>query len=132
MSSRRKEVIYSDIRGDLALNPATDDVLLVTNEEAIRTSIINLLNTDRYERVMQPNIGSNIRGLLFENADVQTAYNLRELIYETIETFEPRCQLIDVVVEDDQDRNAYNLYITFNLINQAEPQLLEFALERVR
>lgn len=130
--SRRKEVIYSDIRGDLSLNPATDDVLLVTNEDAIRTSIINLLNTDRYERVMQPNIGSNIRSLLFENADVQTAYNLRELIYETIETFEPRCQLIDVIVEDDQDRNAYNLYITFTLINKSEPQLLEFALERVR
>ena len=69
--SRRKEVIYSDIRGDLSLNPATDDVLLVTNEDAIRTSIINLLNTDRYERVMQPNLGSNIRALLFENADVQ-------------------------------------------------------------
>ena len=130
--SRRKEVIYSDIRGDLSLNPATDDVLLVTNEDAIRTSIINLLNTDRYERVMQPNIGSNIRSLLFENADVQTAYNLRELIYETIETFEPRCQLIDVIVEDDQDRNAYNRYITFTLINKSEPQLLEFALERVR
>ena len=130
--SRRKEVIYSDIRGDLSLNPATDDVLLVTNEDAIRTSIINLLNTDRYERVMQPNIGSNIRSLLFENADVQTAYNLRELIYETIETFEPRCNLIDVIVEDDQDRNAYNLYITFTLINKSEPQLLEFALERVR
>lgn len=130
--SRRKEVIYSDIRGDLSLNPATDDVLLVTNEDAIRTSIINLLNTDRYERVMQPNIGSNIRALLFENADVQTAYNLRELIYETIETFEPRCQLIDVIVEDDQDRNAYNLYITFTLVNKSEPQLLEFALERVR
>ena len=61
--SRRKEVIYSDIRGDLSLNPATDDVLLVTNEDAIRTSIINLLNTDRYERVMQPNLGSNIRAL---------------------------------------------------------------------
>jgi|TARA_R100000455_G_C6269051_1_gene124616 phage baseplate assembly protein W len=130
--SRRKEVIYSDIRGDLSLNPATDDVLLVTNEDAIRTSIINLLNTDRYERVMQPNLGSNIRALLFENADVQTAYNLRELIYETIETFEPRCNLIDVIVEDDQDRNAYNLYITFTLINKSEPQLLEFALERVR
>jgi len=130
--SRRKEVIYSDIRGDLSLNPATDDVLLVTNEEAIRTSIINLLNTDKYERVMKPNLGSNIRALLFENADVQTAYNLRELIYETIETFEPRCQLIDVIVEDDQDRNAYNLYITFTLINKSEPQLLEFALERVR
>ena len=130
--SRRKEVIYSDIRGDLSLNPATDDVLLVTNEDAIRTSIINLLNTDIYERVMQPNLGSNIRALLFENADVQTAYNLRELIYETIETFEPRCNLIDVIVEDDQDRNAYNLYITFTLINKSEPQLLEFALERVR
>tara|TARA_R100000231_G_scaffold4342_4_gene7425 strand:- start:1471 stop:1866 length:396 start_codon:yes stop_codon:yes gene_type:complete len=130
--SRRKEVIYSDIRGDLSLNPATDDVLLVTNEDAIRTSIINLLNTDRYERVMKPNLGSNIRALLFENADVQTAYNLRELIYETIETFEPRCNLIDVIVEDDQDRNAYNLYITFTLINKSEPQLLEFALERVR
>ena len=129
--SRRKEVIYSDIRGDLSLNPATDDVLLVTNEEAIRTSIINLLNTDKYERVMKPNLGSNIRALLFENADVQTAYNLRELIYETIETFEPRVNGVRVDVRR-QDNNQLYVTVYYNIKNGLQNQTTDFTVTRVR
>ena len=130
--SRRKEVIYSDIRGDLNLNPATDDILLLNNSDAIKLSIINLLNTNRYERLMQPNIGSDIRSILFENATPQTSFNLREFIFETIDTFEPRCNLIDVVIEDDSDRNAYNVYITFTIQGVEGNQVIDLVLDRVR
>lgn len=130
--SRRKEVIYSDIRGDLNLNPATDDILLLNNSDAIKHSIINLLNTNRYERLMQPNIGSDIRSILFENATPQTSFNLREFIFETIDTFEPRCNLIDVVIEDDSDRNAYNVYITFTIQGVQGNQVIDLVLNRVR
>jgi|TARA_B110000879_G_C11177569_1_gene516802 phage baseplate assembly protein W len=130
--SRNKNIVYSDLRFDLAVNPATDDLLLVTNEAAIEQSIKNLLNTNRYERVFRPDVGSSIRSLLFENSGPQTAYNLRELIYETIINYEPRCNLMDVIVEDDSDRNQYNVYITFSAINAEEPVVLDLILSRVR
>jgi phage baseplate assembly protein W len=130
--SRNKNIVYSDLRSDLAVNPATDDILLTTNEASIEQSIKNLLNTNRYERVFRPDVGSSIRSLLFENAGPQTAYNIRELIYETILNYEPRCNLIDVVVEDDSDRNQYNIYITFSAINAEEPVVLDLILNRVR
>jgi phage baseplate assembly protein W len=130
--SRRTETIYSDLRGDLAINPANDDILLQKNEDSIKTSIINLLNTDRGERLMQPRIGSNIRALLFELNTPQTAFNLREMIYETIDTFEPRCNLIEVAIEDDADRNAYNCYITYSTQVRETPQTIDVILSRVR
>ena len=130
--SRNKNIVYSDLRFDLAVNPATDDLLLATNEVAIEQSIKNLLNTNRYERVFRPDVGSSIRSLLFENSGPQTAYNLRELIYETIINYEPRCNLMDVIVEDDSDRNQYNVYITFSAINAEEPVVLDLILSRVR
>jgi len=130
--SRNKNIVYSDLRSDLAVNPATDDLLLTTNEASIEQSIKNLLNTNRYERVFRPDVGSSIRSLLFENSGPQTAYNIRELIYETILNYEPRCNLIDVIVEDDSDRNQYNIYITFSAINAEEPVVLDLILNRVR
>jgi phage baseplate assembly protein W len=130
--SRNKNIVYSDLRSDLAVNPATDDLLLTTNEVSIEQSIKNLLNTNRYERVFRPDVGSSIRSLLFENSGPQTAYNIRELIYETILNYEPRCNLIDVIVEDDSDRNQYNIYITFSAINAEEPVVLDLILNRVR
>jgi|TARA_R110001592_G_scaffold52070_1_gene159656 phage baseplate assembly protein W len=130
--SRNKNIVYSDLRFDLAVNPATDDLLLVNNEASIEQSIKNLLNTNRYERVFRPDVGSSIRSLLFENSGPQTAYNLRELIYETIINYEPRCNLMDVVVEDDSDRNQYNVYVTFSAINAETPVVLDLILSRVR
>lgn len=70
--SRNKNIVYSDLRSDLAVNPATDDLLLTTNEASIEQSIKNLLNTNRYERVFRPDVGSSIRSLLFENSGPQS------------------------------------------------------------
>lgn len=130
--ARNTLIIHSDIRSDLAVNPATDDLLLLTNENAVEQSIKNLLQTDFYERPFQPTLGSNIRSLLFELDTPQTAYNLKEAIIKTIENFEPRCQLIDVIIESDPDRNAYNCYITYNIIGDQGEFTTEFVLSRIR
>ena len=98
-TTRTSQIFYSDLRSDLAVNPANDDVLTITNEAAIEQSIKNLLQTNFYERVMKPNIGSNIKSLLFELASPHTSYNIKEAVKETIENFEPRADIIDVLVE---------------------------------
>ena len=97
-----------------------------------KTSIKNLLQTNFYERPFQPRIGSNVKSLLFELATPQTQFNVKEAIIETIENFEPRCRIIDVLVESDEDRHNLNVYITFQAINAERPATFSLVLDRVR
>lgn len=112
-------------------NPATDDLLLLTNAAAIEESIKNLLNTNFFERPFQPKIGSNIRGLLFELVTPYTAQILKNAVIETIDNYEPRCILLDVVVIDDSDNNTYAVDITYSLTNDETPRSFNTILERV-
>jgi uncharacterized protein len=132
ISTKTTKVFYSDLRSDLAVNPATDDVMVSTNEAAIEQSIKNLLQTNFYERLFQPTIGSNIRSLLFELATPQTSYNLKEAVFEVIENYEPRCQIIDVIVENDIDRHSLNVYIEYKAINIDGIRSFSTVLSRVR
>ena len=132
ISTKTTKVFYSDLRSDLAVNPATDDVMVSTNEAAIEQSIKNLLQTSFYERLFQPTIGSNIRSLLFELATPQTSYNLKEAVFEVIENYEPRCQIIDVIVENDIDRHSLNVYIEYKAINIDGIRSFSTVLSRVR
>jgi len=125
-------IFFSDLRSDLAVNPANDDVILSVNEKAIETSIINLLQTNFYERPFQPEIGSNIRSLLFELATPQMQYNLKEAVLETIQNFEPRCQVLDILVESNEDEHNLKVYITFQAINAERPVTFDLVLNRVR
>ena len=128
----RQEVIYSDVRGDFLDNPATGDLMVYTNEQAIEQSIKNLLLTNYYERPFQKNIGSNIRGLLFELDTPQTQYALREAIIETIDNYEPRCILLDVLIIPSPDINAYFVEITYSIVTREEPITFNVILERAR
>jgi uncharacterized protein len=132
ISTKTTKVFYSDLRSDLAVNPATDDVMVSTNEAAIEQSIKNLLQTNFYERLFQPTVGSNIRSLLFELATPQTSYNLKEAVFEVIENYEPRCQIIDVIVENDIDRHSLNVYIEYRAINIDGIRSFSTVLSRVR
>jgi phage baseplate assembly protein W len=132
MTFRKKEIVYSDIRNDLAPNPATGDIMLRVNEEAIEYSVVNLLTTNRYERLMQPAIGSGILGTLFENAGPITSDILREQIIDTIQNFEPRCILTDVIIIPRMDDNTYEVEITFKPINSEESRTFSFILDRTR
>jgi len=131
-TTRTSQIFFSDLRTDLALNPANDDVLLTTNENAIEQSIKNLLLTNFYERPFQPDIGSNVKSLLFELASPHTAYNVKEAIKETISNYEPRCEILDVLVESDEDRHSFNVYITFMAVNSENPRTFNLVLDRVR
>ena len=106
MSTQRLQTVHSDIRSDLLQHPGTEDLLLQSNEAAIISSIKNLLLTDRMERPFQPRIGSSIRAMLFENFTPRTESRIKLAVEETIENFEPRCNLIDVIVEGDPDNNC--------------------------
>jgi phage baseplate assembly protein W len=125
-------VIYSDFTNDLDFNPVSEDVAVKLNENSIKQAIKNILFTDRGERFFQPNLGGNIRAMLFENITPQLLVSMKQQISTTIKTHEPRCNLIDVVCSAAEDENGVYVSIVFNVINKQEPVVLEVVLERVR
>ena len=128
----KKQILYSDFGRDMVINPVSSDLSRKTNEEAIKESIRNLILTNRGERLFQPFIGTNLIGSFFENIDLNTLNDAKEYIEDTINTYEPRCNLISVDVFANYESNAIAATIVFNVINRTEPVTLEVILDRIR
>jgi phage baseplate assembly protein W len=129
---RKKRTLYSDFFKDLTVNPVSNDLAFRTNEEAIKESLRNLILTDRGERLMQPNLGSDVRSSLFENATPVTLKILEERVREVINNFEPRVSLIDVDVTSFYDDNKVQVTIYFYVKNREDPLSVDVFIERVR
>ena len=100
---------YSDLDLDFFRHPTTGDVTRKTGVEAIKRSVRNLIFTNFYDRPFQSYIGSDIRALLFENADPFTAVRLKEAIEVCLNNFEPRISVQNVIVSEDIDRKSTRL-----------------------
>lgn len=123
---------FSDLDLNFQPHPVTGDVVKVKNENAIVTSVKNLLLTNFYERPFNPQIGSNINNLLFEMLDGLTAGAIAEDIKTVIRNFEPRVQVDSVNVTPDYDNNGFNVTMEFFIVNNPEPITINFFLERTR
>ena len=128
----KKQEFFSDFLGNLEQVPGRADVARVVNENAVKQSIKNLLMTDRGERLFQPDIGCDIRGSLFENIDANTILIIKENIKTTIKTYEPRCDVKNVVVSSNIDDNAIRVQVIFSVINSSRDSSLTIDLSRVR
>lgn len=124
--------LYKDF--DLSFNPhpLTGDIGIKTDAAAVKQSLRTLVLTNFYERLFQPTIGSNVSGILFENADVLTIADLRQAIREVIGNYEPRVFVKDVVVEDKSSSNAYNIIIIYTLAGVYDDQQTTIVLQRIR
>lgn len=128
----QKREIYSDIPNTFDLSPINSDVTRVTNEEAVKQSIRNLLLTDRGERPFQRDFGSDIKSMLFEPATPIIATIMEDHIKEFIRLKEPRCNLIDVTVSAMIDSNQVEVTFLYNIINSTETLQYTLILDRVR
>lgn len=128
----KKRVLYSDFGRDLIAHPVSADVSRKINEDAVKESIRNLVLTDKGERPFRPNIGCDVRRLLFNNFMPETGLLIKEAIINTITAYEPRAELISVDVNPNPDSNAFNVSITFRVINSIEPTRLDLVLNRIR
>jgi phage baseplate assembly protein W len=131
-NSSRSNRIYSDLNLNFTKNPATKDVARLTDIEAVKRSVRNLILTNRFERPFHPEIGSSIRGLLFETITPLNAVLLQDRIEEVIENFEPRAVLNQVIVQDEIDKNQYRVTISFYVVNTPEPVTITEFLQRLR
>ena len=94
---------------------AQGKIKMATNYEAVKTSIHNILNTFKGERVMRPQFASNLRGLLFENIDNDVATRLAEDIKETIERWDDRPKITNIEVNRLPDENYLGIKIEFTI-----------------
>ena len=131
-NSKRSTRIYKDLDLDFGRNTVTNDVNKLTDVEAVKRSVRNLINTNHFERPFHPEIGGNVRALLFENMTPLTALNLQRKVEEVLTNFEPRAKITQVIADPDIDRNAYKLSIKFYVIGITNPVTVETFLERLR
>ena len=131
--SDRNAQIYSDL--DLFFNKKTTskDISKVTNIQAVKRSVRNLVLLNHYEKPFHPEIGSGVRDILFEPITPLISHILTRKVEDVIENFEPRARLIGVKASPDLDRNAYEITIKFYVAN-APTELVDLTvfLERLR
>jgi phage baseplate assembly protein W len=123
---------FKDLDLNFNIHPVKKDINLHKGEFAIINSLKNLILTNYYERPFQPELGSNVRRLLFENVDNLMGARIEKEIEQTIINFEPRVQISKITAIPDADRNAYNVTLEFFVINNPNPITINFFLERIR
>ena len=101
--------------------------------ESVKRSIRNLVNTNFYEKPFHPEIGSNIRSILFETVTPIVADVLERNVKDVIDNFEPRAELISITANAQIDNNRYDVTIKFYLVNSPSGvETVNLFLERLR
>jgi len=130
--SKRSARIYKDLNLDFQQNAATKDIQRIEDVESVKRSVRNLISTNHYEKPFRPQVGSNLRAMLFELMSPQMNHAISKEIDLLIKNYEPRCRLTEVRTVANFDRNAYSASISFYVVNHPEPVTVETFLERLR
>ena len=128
----KNQKTFVDVNLDFDIHPNTKKLNLLYGEDAVVRSLKNLVMTNHYERPFHPEIGCNVRAMLFDNIMPSTADSINHAIVETIENFEPRVRLTEVRVTAKPDENGYYVTIEFFVINATTARRIQFFLERIR
>ena len=124
---------FKDLSASFQTNPLSNDLIALKNESSIARSVRNLVLTIQGERPFQPVLGTGVSRLLFENMDKLTASAIRSELRTTIENYEPRVEINEIIVEPDFERNAMDVTLQYFIIGMDVPeQELTFALAPTR
>jgi len=127
-----RKKVYSDLDLSLKLHPIRKDIIPLKDDAAIKNAVRHLLISNFFERPFQPTVAANLRGLLFEPADVITINSLKRGIRRALEIHEPRIKVFNVIVEDLADRNEYQVSVVYNIKEYDTQQQVEIRLQRLR
>ena len=129
----RNATQYSDLDLFFGKKPVGSDISKVTDIQAVKRSLRNLVNLNTFEKPFHPEIAGGIREMLFEPMTPITAVVLTRKVEVVINNFEPRVRLVSVRALPDMDRNIYNVSIEFYVVN-APTELVDLSviLERLR
>ena len=130
--SKKSTRTYVDLDLDFTRHPVTNDVVKITDVDAVKRSVKNLINTQFYERPFHPELGCGVRDMLFENYTPMTGIFMRRKIEEVIRNYEPRANLTSIQVNEQMDRNAIDVVVNFYVLNLPNPVSVTTTLQRIR
>ena len=129
MPAQRVSKSFKDLSMSFKFNPLSGDLITLKNENAIARAVRNIVLTTPGEKLFDPDFGSSVGEILFENVDDITAVSIRDEIRSSLTNYEPRVELIDVEVEPNFDENQFDVLITYRIIGvDIPPTQLDFAL----
>ena len=133
MAIKRISRAFKDISLSFTPHPVTKDLPILKNENAIKASVRNLVQTIPTERFFNPVLGSEVRDSLFDFVDFGTASVIEEQILTTLNNFEPRIDNVSVDVFPKPNLNEFEVTVSFNIVGQQVPaQEFTFILEATR
>ena len=130
--TKKSVKIYKDLNLDFQQNTATKDIQKIEDVESVKRSVRNLVSLNYYEKPFHPEIGSNIRCLLFEQITPQISHYIGKQLELLIRNYEPRCRLVNVANMPDLDKNGYSVSVSYYVVNVSNPVTVETFLERLR
>ena len=129
MPAQRVSKSFKDISMSFKFNPLSGDLITLKNENAIARAVRNIVSTTPGEKFFDPDFGSNVSEILFENVDDITAVSIQDEIRNCLNNYEPRVDLVNVDVNPNFDENQFDVKITYRIVGiDIPPSQLEFAL----
>ena len=129
MPQQRVSQSFKDISMSFETNPLNDDLIALKNSSAIARSIRNIVFTQPGEKFFNPEFGSRVSESLFEIVDEVSTIAIRDEIRSSIINYEPRVNLLDVLVNPNPDENEMNFTIKYEIVGiDIPPQQLDFVL----
>ena len=129
MPAQRVSKSFKDVSMSFKFNPLSGDLIALKNENAIARAVRNIVLTTPGEKFFDPDFGSSVSEILFENVDDITAVSIEDEIKSSLKNYEPRVELINVTVDPNFDANQFDVRITYRIVGiHIPPSDLEFAL----
>ena len=133
MAIQRKSRAFKDISLSFSPHPVTKDLPVLINERAVVRSVRNLVETIPTERFFNSDIGTDIRGSLFDTFSRETLVTIEDQIRDTIGNFEPRVSNLEIEASSRPDDNTFNIKVIFDIAGLNVPtQSFTFLLEPTR
>jgi len=129
MPAQRVSKSFKDLSISFKFNPLSGDLIALKNENAIARAVRNIVLTTPGEKFFNPEFGSSVSEILFENVDDITAISIQDEIKNCLNNYEPRVDIIDVFVDPNFDENQFDVTISYRIVGvDIPPSQLEFAL----
>ena len=126
------KLTYKDISADFDANPVTGDINAVKDAISVKRGITNILLTSMFERLFQPELGSNLKDVLFEPIDEITTARIEREVRSAIDAWEKRAEVLHVFVDPDEEYNRYKVSVTFRPLNSVVEERVEVYLKQER
>jgi phage baseplate assembly protein W len=123
---------FKDLANSFLRNPVTKDLTVLSNQQAIKQAMKNLVLTSPGEKLFQPDVGSKVYELLFEPLDPFTIDTLKDEIVDTLLNYEPRIEVINVEISAQDDFHELRVDVEYRIVGQPLVQTIDFILERAQ